>query len=192
VATSTTKSRGGKDLARRRKALERVAARVADARRAAEEAEAERLRREDALDQLAADFELAREDEEVIVAEVEDEVRRVRERGAVRIQVARVAAARVVVAMGEAGETVPGCGQRLGVGVERVKELRRLARETADAGAGAAEAAAGRAGKDGPGRREDPGGGVAEAGEASSGEGTQAWPAGYRHAGGGAGVRPAG
>ncbi|MGW4452555.1 hypothetical protein [Streptomyces sp. NPDC004599] len=92
-------------------------------------AAAERLRREAALDEQAADFELALEDEQAVAAKVEEEVRRVRERGRVRIEAARSQAARVVWAMGEAGETVAGCGHRLGVGVERIKELRRLARE---------------------------------------------------------------
>ncbi len=68
-------------------------------------------------------------------------MRRVRERGRVRIYEARVAAARVVLAMGEARETVAGCGRRLGVETEKVKELRRLGREAA-AGAGAGEATA--------------------------------------------------
>lgn len=124
-------------LARRKAALERAALRVAEERRAAAEAEAGRLRREAAFDELAADFELAVEDEQVVAAEVEEELRRVRERGQVRIDAARVEAARVVLAMGE-DETVAGCAQRLGVGVERIKELRRLGREALagdDAGA---------------------------------------------------------
>ncbi|MFI9019316.1 hypothetical protein ACIGZI_35405 [Streptomyces griseus] len=116
-------------LARRKAALERAAERMAGQRREAEEAEALRRRQEAAFDELVADFELAVQDETAAAAEVEEEVARVRERGQVRIDAARVAAARVVLAMGEAGETVAGCGQRLGVGVERVKELRRLGRE---------------------------------------------------------------
>lgn len=138
MAASRTKGKGRTNgmLARRKAALERAASRVAEQRRAAQEAEAERLRQEAAFDELAADFELAVEDEQSVAAEVEEEVRRVRERGQVRIDAARVEAARVVLAMGEAGETVAGCGQRLGVGVERIKELRRLGRE-ALAGEGA-------------------------------------------------------
>ncbi|MFF8478698.1 hypothetical protein [Streptomyces sp. NPDC015414] len=116
-------------LARRKAALERAAKRMAERRRVAAQAEAERLRREAAFDEWVADFELAVEDEAAVVAEVEEEVARVRERGQARIRAACVVAARVVWAMGEAGETVAGCGQRLGVGVERVKELRRLGRE---------------------------------------------------------------
>jgi hypothetical protein len=131
VAGIRTKGKGKNSemLARRRAALERAAERMAEQRRAAEEAEAERLRKEAAFDELAADFELAVEDETSVAAEVEEEVRRVRERGQVRIDEARVAAARVVLAMGVAGETVAGCGRRLGVGAERIKELRRLGRE---------------------------------------------------------------
>ena len=130
VAGSRTRGKGKNSemLARRRAALERAAERVAEERRAAAQAEAERLRREAEFDELVVDFELAVEDETSVAAEVEEEVRRVRERGQVRIEAARVAAARVVLAMGEAGETVAGCGRRLGVGVERVKELRRLGR----------------------------------------------------------------
>jgi len=105
---------------------------MAEQRRAAAEAEAERLRQEAAFDELVADFELAVEDEKAVTAEVEEEVRRVRERGQVRIDEARVAAARVVLAMGEDGETVAGCARRLGVGQDRVKELRRLGREALD------------------------------------------------------------
>ncbi|MFE7455045.1 hypothetical protein [Streptomyces griseus] len=116
-------------LARRKAALERAAERMAGRRREAEEAEALRRRQEAAFDELVADFELAVQDETAAAAEVEEEVARVRERGQVRIDAARLAAARVVLAMGEAGETVAGCRQRLGVGVERVKELRRLGRE---------------------------------------------------------------
>ncbi|MBM9624432.1 hypothetical protein ACFQ60_47120 [Streptomyces zhihengii] len=116
-------------LARRKVALERAAQRMAEQRREAQEAEAQRLRREKAFDELVADFELVVEGEAAVVAEVEREVERVRERGRVRIDAARVAAAGIVLAMGEAGETVVGCGRRLGVGVERVKELRRLGRE---------------------------------------------------------------
>ncbi|MFI1701418.1 hypothetical protein ACH419_36435 [Streptomyces bobili] len=131
MAESRTKGKGKANgmLARRKAALERAASRVAEQRRAAAEAEAERLRQEAAFDELVADFELAVEDEAAVAAQVEEEVRRVRERGQVRIDEARVAAARVVLAMGEAGETVAGCGRRLGVGVDRVKELRRLGRE---------------------------------------------------------------
>lgn len=129
MAASRSKGRGSKELARRKEALERAAARMASVRKEAEEAEAERLRREADLDELVADFELARQDEESVAAEVEQELARVRERGQARVQQTRVAAARVVVAMGEAGETVAGCAQRLGVGVDRVKELRRLGRE---------------------------------------------------------------
>ncbi|MER5615936.1 hypothetical protein [Streptomyces sp. NPDC002215] len=130
MAKIRTKGKGNSELlARRRAALERAAERMAEQRRAAEEAEAERLRKEAALDELVADFELAVEDERLVAAEVEEEVRRVRERGQVRIDEARVAAARVVLAMGKAGETVAGCRLRLGVGAERVKELRRLGRE---------------------------------------------------------------
>ncbi len=137
------KGKSGAVLARRKAALERAASRMAGQRREAEEAEAKRLRREAALDELVADFELAVEEEAAVVAEVEEEVARVRERGRVRINEARVAAARVVWAMGEAGETVAGCGQRLGVGVERVKELRRLARAGL-AGEGSVSVAAGK------------------------------------------------
>lgn len=131
VAENRTRGKGKSSgmLARRKAALERAALRVAEERRAAAEAEAERLRQEAAYDELVADFELAVEDEKSVAAEVEEEVRRVRERGQVRIDEARVSAARVVLAMGEAGETVAGCGRRLGVGVDRVKELRRLGRE---------------------------------------------------------------
>ncbi|MFD6335082.1 hypothetical protein ACFWGI_36660 [Streptomyces niveus] len=141
AASRTTKGKGKTNgmLARRKAALERAASRMAEQRREAQEAEAERLRQEAAFDELAADFELAVEEELVVAAEVEEEVRRVRERGRVRIDAARVMAARVVLAMGEAGETVAGCGRRLGVGVDRVKELRRLGREALagqDAGAG--------------------------------------------------------
>ncbi|MER5376302.1 hypothetical protein [Streptomyces sp. NPDC002553] len=131
MVTNRTKGKGKSSgvLARRKAALERAALRMAEQRRAAAEAEAERLRQEAAFDELVADFELAVEDERAVAAEVEEEVRRVRERGQVRIDEARVVAARVVLAMGEAGETVAGCGRRLGVAVERVKELRRLGRE---------------------------------------------------------------
>lgn len=144
MALSRSKGKSSGVLARRRAALERAAVRMAEERRAAEEAEAERRRKEAAFDELVADFELAREDEKAVVAEVEAEVRRVRELGQVRIDAARVAAARVVLAMGEAGETVGGCGHRLGVGAERVKELRRLGRE-ALATEGAAEESAAKA-----------------------------------------------
>lgn len=131
VAESRTRGKGRANgmLARRKAALERAASRVAEQRRAAAEAEAARLRQEAAFDELVADFELAVEDEQAVAAQVEEEVRLVRERGQVRIDEARVAAARVVLAMGKAGETVARCGRRLGVGVERVKELRRLGRE---------------------------------------------------------------
>ncbi|MEU9420160.1 hypothetical protein [Streptomyces sp. NPDC048272] len=138
MAATRSKARGGKELvARRRAALERAALRVSAEREAAERAEAERLALEAEFDELAADFELAREDEEQVAAEVEAELRRVRERGQVRIQEVRVVAARVVVAMGERGETVAGCARRLGVGADRVKELRRLGRE--DEGTGDSE-----------------------------------------------------
>ncbi|MGW3361219.1 hypothetical protein ACWDFL_38625 [Streptomyces bungoensis] len=187
---SRGKGKGGAVLARRKAALERAAARVAERRREAAEAEAERLRREAAFDELVADFELAVEDEQAVVAEVEEEVARVRERGRVRIEAARAAAARVVWAMGEAGETVAGCGLRLGVGVERVKELRRLGREVlAGEGsesapekvraAGPAKAAA--SGKAGPRetvgglvgeQRRDGGRGVERAGAVSRGSGS--------------------
>ncbi|MCQ1582114.1 hypothetical protein [Streptomyces parvus] len=131
MASSRTKGKGKTSgtLARRKAALERAAERMAEQRRAAEEAEAQRRRKEAEYDELVADFELAVEDEAAAAAEVEKEVARVRERGQVRIDAARVAAARVVLAMGEAGETVAGCGHRLGVGAEKVKELRRLGRE---------------------------------------------------------------
>ncbi|MGW1155973.1 hypothetical protein ACWD45_32415 [Streptomyces rubiginosohelvolus] len=130
VAASRSRGKGktGGMLARRKAALERAALRMAEQRRAAEEAEAERLAREAAFDELVADFELAVEDERAVAAEVEEELRRVRERGRVRVDAARVEAARVVLAMGRE-ETVAGCAQRLGVGVERVKELRRLGRD---------------------------------------------------------------
>ncbi|WP_333764879.1 hypothetical protein, partial [Streptomyces sp. IBSBF 2390] len=153
---SRSRGKNSEVLARRRAALERAAARMAEERRAAAQAEAERLRQEAAFDELAADFELAVQDEQTVAAEVGEEVRRVRERGQVRIDEARVAA-RVVLAMGEAGETVAGCGRRLGVGTERVKELRRLGREATageDAGEGAGEGA-----------------GKATAGESTAGEG---------------------
>ena len=146
VAGSRTKGVGksGGRLARRKAALVRAAERVAEQRREAAEAEAERLRREAAFDELVADFELAVEDEQAVVAAVEEEVRRVRERGRVRVVEARVVAARIVVAMGDAGESVAGCGRRLGVGVERVRELRRLGRGAAageDTGPGAKKSA---------------------------------------------------
>ncbi|MGW3390509.1 hypothetical protein [Streptomyces cinereoruber] len=136
VASSRTKGKGKTSgvLARRKAALERAAARMAEQRQEAQEAEAERLRREAQFDELVADFELAVEDEAAAVAKVEEEIARVRERGQVQIDAAKAAAARVVLAMGEAGETVAGCGQRLGVGVDRVKELRRLGREVLSAG----------------------------------------------------------
>lgn len=158
VAESRTKGVGksGGRLARRKAALVRAAERVAEQRREAAEAEAARLRREAAFDELVADFELAVEDEQAVVAAVEEEVRRVRERGRVRVVEARVVAARIVVAMGDAGESVAGCGRRLGVGVERVRELRRLGRGAAageeTAGPGAAAAGEGTA-AGGGGRR---------------------------------------
>ncbi|MFF8430996.1 hypothetical protein ACF07Y_38860 [Streptomyces sp. NPDC016566] len=151
---SRSRGRNSEVLARRKAALERAASRMAGERRAAAQAEAERLRQEEAFDELAADFELAVQDEQTVAAEVEEEVRRVRERGRVRIDEVRVAAARVVLAMGEAGETVAGCGRRLGVGVERVKELRRLGREAAG-GADAGEAAPKGSGKS-PGKVRGP------------------------------------
>lgn len=152
VAGSRTRGKGktSEMLARRKAALERAAERVAEQRRAAAEAEAERLRQEAVFDELVADFELSVEDEKAVAAGVEEEVRRVRERGQVRIDEARVAAARVVLAMGEAGETVAGCGLRLGVGVERVKELRRLGRE--DLAAGGSASAPERVKADAPGK----------------------------------------
>ncbi|MEU3872617.1 MULTISPECIES: hypothetical protein [Streptomyces] len=153
MASSRTKGKGknAATLARRKAALARAAERMAERRREAEEAEAQRLRQEAAFDELVADFELAVQDEVAAVAEVEEEIARVRERGQVRIDAARAAAARVVLAMGEAGETVAGCGQRLGVGVERVKELRRLGREVL----AVEEAVPGKA--DGPGEAAVPG-----------------------------------
>ncbi|WP_327309714.1 hypothetical protein OG730_41525 (plasmid) [Streptomyces sp. NBC_01298] len=135
MAASKSKARGGKELmARRSAALERAAVRVAAEREAAARAEEERLAREAEFDELAADFELAREDEDQVAAEVEAELRLVRERGQARIQEVRLVAARVVVAMGDKGETVAGCARRLGVGAERVKELRRLGREEGGGG----------------------------------------------------------
>ncbi|MFE0773290.1 hypothetical protein [Streptomyces sp. NPDC058861] len=137
MAASKSKARGGKELmARRKAALERAALRVAAEREAAARAEEERLAREAEFDELVADFELAREDEDQVAAEVEAELRLVRERGQARIQLVRLAAARVVVAMGDRGETVAGCARRLGVGSDRVKELRRLGREEGAEGAG--------------------------------------------------------
>ncbi|MFE8940989.1 hypothetical protein ACFYNX_26330 [Streptomyces sp. NPDC007872] len=137
MAASTSKARGGKALvARRKAALEQAALRVAAEREAAARAEEERLAREAEFDELAADFELAREDEEEVAAAVEAEVRLVRERGQARIHQVRMVAARVVVAMGDRGETVAGCARRLGVGSDRVKELRRLGREEGAEGAG--------------------------------------------------------
>lgn len=89
-------SRGGKELARRKAALERAASRMAEEWREAEEAEAQRRRADAEFDELVADFELAREDEAaVVVAEVEQGVRQVKERGQARIDGAR----RVVAAM---------------------------------------------------------------------------------------------
>ncbi|MGI5133825.1 hypothetical protein [Streptomyces sp. CA-106110] len=127
-----SKGRGRSELARRRQALELAASRVTKERQAAQAAETERLRRETEYDELAADFELARQDEDAVAAEVEAEVRRVRELGQERIRQARLVGARVVVAMGDKGETVAGCAHRLGVGVDRIKELRRLGREPED------------------------------------------------------------
>ncbi|MEU5036071.1 hypothetical protein AB0G48_18215 [Streptomyces rubiginosohelvolus] len=145
-------------LARRKAALERAALRMAEQRRAAEEAETERLAREAAFDELVADFELAVEDERAVAAEVAEELRRVRERGQVRVDAARVQAARVVLAMGQE-ETVAGCAQRLGVGVERIKELRRLGRDALaeDAGAEAEKADVRKAAAAG-GKQQDEGG----------------------------------
>lgn len=153
MASSRTKGKGKNSavLVRRKAALERAAERMAERRRAAAEAEAQRLRKEAVFDELVADFELAVEDETAVAAEVEEEIARVRERGQVRIDAARVAAARVVLAMGEAGETVAGCGQRLGVGVERVKELRRLGRE--DLAAEGSESAPEKVKADAPGKK---------------------------------------
>ncbi|MFJ3658760.1 hypothetical protein ACIPPR_36335 [Streptomyces nigra] len=144
---TTGKGKNSAMLARRKAAMARAAERMAERRREAQEAEAQRLRREAAFDELVADFELAVEDEAAAVAAVEEEIARVRERGQARIGAAKVAAARIVLAMGEAGETVAGCALRLGVGVERVKELRRLARE--DQGADGAAPETGRAGATG-------------------------------------------
>ncbi|MFF7858740.1 hypothetical protein [Streptomyces sp. NPDC007904] len=176
MASGRTRGKGKTSavLARRKAALERAASRMAEQRREAQEAEAQRLRREAAFDELVADFELAVEDEAAAVAEVEEEVARVRERGRVRIDAAKVAAARVVWAMGEAGETVAGCGQRLGVGVERIKELRRLGRERL--AAGGSQAALGRVEADARGKATVP-------------EGTAGGPDGEqpREGGGGAG-----
>ncbi|MFJ5635251.1 hypothetical protein ACIQF5_21770 [Streptomyces goshikiensis] len=153
MAASKSKVRGGKELmARRRAALERAASRVAAEREAAARAELERLAREAEFDELAADFELAREDEEQVAAEVEAELRLVRERGQARVQGVRLVAARVVVLMGDRGETVAGCARRLGVGADRVKELRRLGREEG-AGEGGGLAIA-----DGEGEGGEPGG----------------------------------
>ncbi|MEW2161119.1 hypothetical protein AB0950_38815 [Streptomyces sp. NPDC007189] len=149
-------------LARRKAALERAASRMAEQRRAAAEAEAVRLRREAEFDELVADFELAVEDEQTVAAAVEEEVRQVRERGRVRIDEARAVAARVVLAMGETGETVAGCAHRLGVGVERVKELRRLGREVA------AEVGSGEVAQKVPGKVKGPGR-ARQAGRARSG-----------------------
>ncbi|WP_371591194.1 hypothetical protein [Streptomyces sp. NBC_00470] len=145
MAGSRTRSKGKAAgvLARRKQALERAALRMAEQRRAAEEAERERQSREARFDELVADYELAVEDEKEVAAEVEEEVRRVRERGRGRIDKARVVAARVVLEMGEE-ETVAGCARRLGVGVERVKELRRLGRaERAEDEEGAGSSAPG-------------------------------------------------
>ena len=59
MSGSSGKSRSGKDVARRRVALERVRSRVAEEREAAKAA---RRRRESELDELAVDFELATQD----------------------------------------------------------------------------------------------------------------------------------
>ncbi|MFJ5951417.1 hypothetical protein [Streptomyces noursei] len=157
MASGRTKGKGKTSaaLARRKAALERAAERMAERRRAAEEVEAQRLCQEEAFDELVADFELAVEEETTAAADVEEEVARVRERGQVRIDAAKVAAARVVLAMGEAGETVAGCGLRLGVGVERVKELRRLGR--ADLAAEGSESAPEKVKTDAPGTVGGPG-----------------------------------
>ncbi|MFE4959993.1 hypothetical protein ACFRCW_39980 [Streptomyces sp. NPDC056653] len=96
------------------------------------------------MDELAADFELARQEEETVAADVEEEVRRIRERGQPRIQGARAAA------MGEFKETAARCGQRPGVGADRIKDLRRLRRETdtaEDSTAGADEKGGGGRGR---------------------------------------------
>ncbi|MFD4585961.1 hypothetical protein [Streptomyces sp. NPDC058434] len=87
--------------ARRKAALEPAAARMAERRREAEEAEAERQRKEAAFDELVADFELAVQEEAATVAEVEEELARVRVRvrGRERIDAAKVAAAQVVLAL---------------------------------------------------------------------------------------------
>jgi hypothetical protein len=177
MASSRTKGQGKNSatLARRKAALERAAGRMAERRREAEEAEAQRLRQEAAFDELVADFELALEDETAAVAEVEEEIARVRERGQVRIDAAKVAAARVVLAMGEAGETVSGCGQRLGVGVERVKELRRLGRE--DLAAVGSESAPEKVKADAPGK-------TAVAGKATVPETAAGGPGGEQRDGG--------
>ncbi|MFC8019072.1 hypothetical protein [[Kitasatospora] papulosa] len=156
MASSRTKGKGKTSgtLARRKAALERAAERMAEQRRAAEEAESQRRRKEAEYDELVADFELAVEDEAAAAAEVEKEVARVRELGQVRIDAARVAAARVVLAMGKAGETVAGCGHRLGVGAEKVKELRRLGRERL--AAEGSEVAPEKVESDAPGKRTVP------------------------------------
>ncbi|MFF3256998.1 hypothetical protein ACFYWP_39860 [Actinacidiphila glaucinigra] len=151
MSGSSRKSRTNGDVARRRAVLERVRSRVAEERRQVEEAEAARRRRESELEELAVDFELATQDVGRVAEEIEEQVRRVRARGEAQLRAARVRAARVVVAMGAVGETVAGCGRRLGVSAERVKELRRLARED-DAGDGEpGGAGAGRGGGDGDG-----------------------------------------
>ncbi|MEU7306427.1 hypothetical protein ABZ623_41005, partial [Streptomyces sp. NPDC007206] len=62
----------------------------------------------------------------------------------------------------EAGETVAGCGRRLGVGTERVKELRRLGREAA------AEVGSGEVAQKVPGKVKGPGR-ARQAGRARSG-----------------------
>ncbi|MEU6547888.1 hypothetical protein [Streptomyces sp. NPDC046859] len=178
VASSRTTGKGKNSamLARRKAAMARAAERMAERRREAQEAEAQRLRREGAFDELVADFELAVEDEAAAVAAVEEEIARVQERGQVRIGAARVAAARIVLAMGEAGETVAGCALRLGVGVERVKELRRLAREDQgadDAALGKGRTAAWRETAGGPGgeQRLDDGCAAGQTGTAARGAG---------------------
>ncbi|MEV8092691.1 hypothetical protein [Streptomyces nigra] len=186
VASSRTRSTGKNSamLARRKAAIARAAERMAERRRQAQEAEAQRLRQEAAFDELVADFELAVEDEAAAVASVEEEIARVRERGQVRIDAARVAAARIVLAMGEAGETVAGCALRLGVGVERVKELRRLARE--DQGAQGAASGNGKTAA----RRETAGEQRLDDGRATGQTGTAARGTGAASAG--TGAMPAG
>ncbi|MFC5905225.1 hypothetical protein ACFP53_39425, partial [Streptomyces zhihengii] len=120
MAASKGKARGGRELvARRRAALARAALRVSAEREAAERLEAERLAREVEFDELAADFELAREDEDQVAAEVEAELRRVRERGQARIREVRLVAARVVVPGAALVEMVLRAGQEVGCGLLR-------------------------------------------------------------------------